>query len=438
MAKVLTNHSLSDLIREAGYQKSTLARQVNHAGRQRGLALRYDGASIYWWLRGRVPEPPVSELICEVLGRKLGRPVDEGSLGFHPPTERPGQGLELAGGRKISDHAVAARSPLANPTSGLSFAQGARLTLDSAVSGTSIDPGTVDRWESVTQEFICRYQKSAPGGLFSEIVVDLAEMGSLLAGRQPWSQRRRLIRSAAQMALLAGIFLAAMGQPRESRSWFHTAGLAAGEADDPALAGTAVARSATVAYYYGSPESAAELARRAQFLLGKHASASRVRALMVEARARVRLGQDTASVRTIIREAEGIFNELSPEETGSVALGFTERQLWFTAGTAYSHLGLTKEASVVQDRALGLYRTTEHLDPALIRLDQAAGLLRVGDAEQGCLTAVQVLRETSEQHRPGLVIHCARTIYQSLSPTDRCLAAAGDLREAVNVQRIPQ
>ncbi len=82
MAGPITNHLLASLLREADYQNSMFARQVNHAGQRHNLALEYDGASVYWWLRGRVPSPPVPELICEALSRKVGRKVSKSDLGF--------------------------------------------------------------------------------------------------------------------------------------------------------------------------------------------------------------------------------------------------------------------------------------------------------------------------------------------------------------------
>jgi tetratricopeptide (TPR) repeat protein len=63
-----------------------------------GLVLKYDGASVYWWLRGRCPEQPAPELIAEALAARLGRAVAAGDLGFaalaadvdaHSPTCSP-------------------------------------------------------------------------------------------------------------------------------------------------------------------------------------------------------------------------------------------------------------------------------------------------------------------------------------------------------------
>lgn len=56
MPKPVINHELDALLAEAGYSQTqaAFARQVNlHSRNSRGVELQYDGASVYWWLRGR-------------------------------------------------------------------------------------------------------------------------------------------------------------------------------------------------------------------------------------------------------------------------------------------------------------------------------------------------------------------------------------------------
>ncbi|MDX6741725.1 hypothetical protein [Actinocorallia sp. A-T 12471] len=84
-SRPVSNHSLADLLAEAAFDRShaAFARQVNRAAaREHGLILKYDGASVYWWLRGRHPEQPGPELIARVLGARLHRQVSVAELGF--------------------------------------------------------------------------------------------------------------------------------------------------------------------------------------------------------------------------------------------------------------------------------------------------------------------------------------------------------------------
>jgi hypothetical protein len=95
-------------------------------------------------------------------------------------------------------------------------------------------------------------------------------------------------------------------------------------------------RSATVSLYYGAPAVALGQAREAQHILGATASASQVRAYVVAARALARLGGRDDEARTLIGRAETAFGQLSASEVDNTALGFTERQFWFTVGNAYT------------------------------------------------------------------------------------------------------
>src|SRR4029450_12739636 len=154
----------------------------------------------------------------------------------------------------------------------------------------------------------------------------------------------RLCESSAQMAVLAGVFLSALGHQREARAWFHTASRASEEAGDSRLAGLATVRSATLSFYYGAPSVALDQAREASHLLGSNACASQVRAYVVAARALARLGGRDAEAREMIDQAERMFGQLPSNEIDNTALGFTERQFWFTVGNAYTNLGLNDEA----------------------------------------------------------------------------------------------
>jgi hypothetical protein len=113
----------------------------------------------------------------------------------------------------------------------------------------------------------------------------------------------------------------------------------------------------------------------------------------------------------------------------NTALGFTERQFWFTVGNAYTHLGLSAEANDAQTRALALYQPNEYLDPALIRLDQAACLVHDKQADAACELASTTIAGAPEQHRSGLITHYGRAFYNSLPVSARGLPAAQQLQE---------
>lgn len=190
-------------------------------------------------------------------------------------------------------------------------------------------------------------------------------------------------------------------------------------------------RSATVSLYYGAPTVALDQAREAKQLLGATVCASQVRARVVAARALARLGGGETEARTLIDQAETMFGRLPSGEVDNTALGFTERQFWFTVGNAYTNLGLHAEAAEAQRHALALYQPTEYLDPALIRLDQATCLLHSSQADSACELAATTIASAPEQHRSGLIIHYGREFYDALPPPARALPAARQLHDVL-------
>lgn len=78
--------------------------------------------------------------------------------------------------------------------------------------------------------------------------------------------------------------------------------------------------------------------------------------MLVEARALAKLGQQPDDDRRLISDAEVVFGRVPAGEANDMALGFAERQLCYTAGNAYTSLGLGKKAHEVQERARWMSR----------------------------------------------------------------------------------
>ncbi|WP_406388770.1 transcriptional regulator [Streptomyces sp. NBC_00887] len=76
------NVLLESLIDEAGVSRAGLAGHVNQAGRARGLCLKYEHTAVSRWLKGQRPRGQVPDLICEVLGSRLDRPVTLDDIGM--------------------------------------------------------------------------------------------------------------------------------------------------------------------------------------------------------------------------------------------------------------------------------------------------------------------------------------------------------------------
>jgi hypothetical protein len=136
----------------------------------------------------------------------------------------------------------------------------------------------------------------------------------------------------------------------------------------------------------------------------------------------------------LIDQAEALFGQLSASAVDNTALGFTERQFWFTVGNAFTNLGRSREANDAQARALSLYQGNEYLDPALIRLDQATCLVRDQQGDAACELATATIAGAPEQHRSGLITHCGWMLYNGLPSSVRALPVARELHDVLVAQ----
>jgi len=308
-----------------------------------------------------------------------------------------------------------------------------RRSLDRLLEGSGLGGSTLERWEALPSEYGRRYQLVAPAHLLDEIANDLVELHYLLSLEHTTTSRTVMCRVGSQLASLAGIFLAAQGNKRNAQHWFHTAGLAAKEAADPRLAGLALVRSGIVWLYHGAPERALAKLAKAQALLGNAPTPSRARALVAEARAQAMLGKQQEAQRRL-DEAEITFGDMPAAALGDPALGWTERQFYGSVGNVYTLLGRTAEAGQLQRQALSMYQPTEHLDPALIHLDESRCLVSQGDVDSACQNAVATITAVPPEHR-GLVVHYGRSFFNELSRGARATASGRALKELLAGQR---
>jgi tetratricopeptide (TPR) repeat protein len=97
------NSRLRRLLTEAAWTGQQLADAANAAGSEAGLTLRYDRTSVAHWLAGTPPRPPVPDLLCEVLTRRLGHPVYPGDIGLaKEPGTGHARGVALSSGAALT------------------------------------------------------------------------------------------------------------------------------------------------------------------------------------------------------------------------------------------------------------------------------------------------------------------------------------------------
>lgn len=306
-----------------------------------------------------------------------------------------------------------------------------RRDMDRTLETTHVSSSTLARWGRAADDYAAAYQVTPPSLLLPDIVADFAEVGALLGVPQPVRVRIGLCRAASRLAILAGVCLSALGCDREARSWLHTAELAAVETEDVTLIGQAVARSAIVALYFGSAAGALADATRAQQLLGTAASPALVRALMVQGRAHARLGHVEQAIAALDAAGDA-HRALPPDQTADTAFGYTDRQAAWHLANGLTALGRIEQAKPLQAAALAAYRPTEHLDPALIRLDQAAAVAYQGDPADAADLAASVWFALPADHRTGMVQRYVLDLLARMPAAAGALPAVRSLRELVS------
>ncbi|MFB8237589.1 hypothetical protein ACFC58_13665 [Kitasatospora purpeofusca] len=301
--------------------------------------------------------------------------------------------------------------------------------MTSTLASTLADT-TVDRWERTAAEYDLAYQHTPPSRILGDVVLDFIEVRQMLGRRQPADHRVRLCHVAARLAATAGIALVATGEHREARSWYQCAQLAAEETGDRGLRAWLLAREAVIPMYFGAPAAAAQLAQRARVVAGSTVCATAAWAPALEARALARLGR-ADEARRVMAMAERAFVRLGPEHTADLAYGHTERQLRWHIGSMHTALGDTRTAQVALDRALTLYAPGEYLDRALIALDQAAGLLHVGEIGSAAQIGMVTVATLPAEHRTGIVLTRAREVVAAVPQRAVRMPMVAELREPV-------
>lgn len=76
------NALLAALLDESGMSRAGLATRINQARGGGDRATRYDHTSVGRWICGQRPRGRVAEIICEVLGEQLSRPIDLHDIGM--------------------------------------------------------------------------------------------------------------------------------------------------------------------------------------------------------------------------------------------------------------------------------------------------------------------------------------------------------------------
>ncbi|MFH9608706.1 transcriptional regulator [Streptomyces sp. NPDC017448] len=399
------NVLLEALIEEAGVSRAGLANHVNRAGRARGLSLRYEHTAVSRWLKGQRPRGQVSDLICEVLAGRLGRPVgldDIGMGAFAAGTDAGAEGASLSG---FVERATALwRSD---------GQQRPELATVPAVTGT---PAVMPVWEwenppedadvsrpgpvrvseadiamlkAARDHYEQMYRKAGGIATRARIVRFLdAEAAPLLRGGYSDALGRSLHRATAGLVAVAGICAYDSDAHGLAQRYFHQALRLAKSSGDRGLGGYVIALLTTQSLFLGDHRRSIAFAEAALRAAGDHITPALAADLYaMQAKAYARLG-DAAGARACIGRAEAqadrIHTGREPDETGYVQPGLVDVQV------AEALLGLG-DLPAAREHAASAVRAPAHDRGRVHRLAMLSHIeLLQGEADRAAVTAAEM------------------------------------------------
>jgi tetratricopeptide (TPR) repeat protein len=395
MAKAVSNHHLRDLLIDAGYggAHGGFARQVNLRGRDRGIALRYDAASVYWWLRGRRPADPVPQVIAEVLARRIGRLVRVAELGFVAGDRPAGLGLAFAADldearttvtalwrRQVAEEDLDYAAPFvgaATAEAGWRWHFDPRDPNASHHGGRRVTAADIDGLRACQQQFLDLDRRHG-GGQFRTFLAQWLhrEVEPMLHGTYTDRVGRHLFAAVAELTGQVAFMSYDIGDHGLAQRHFIQALRLAKAADQAGFGAHVLANMSTQAVYLRQPGEAVRLARAAvDGGRGRTHASVMARLHTAEACAHAIAG-DTRSCAIALRRAERATEKTSRSEEPAWAGYFTPAHLAGTAIRCLRDLGRTKDALRYADQALDLSDgsvRTRALHTALIASVHATG-----------------------------------------------------------------
>ncbi|QES50966.1 transcriptional regulator [Streptomyces venezuelae] len=398
-----SNVLLDALLAEAGMSHAGLAAHVNQAGRTRGLALRYEHTAVARWLKGQRPRGQVPDLICEVLGHRLGRPVGLDDIGLGVPGQTvPAHGSPLSG---FVDRATAlwradeqGRPPLltAAAVTGtpavIPVWEWENPPEDADVSRdgpTRVGPEHIEILRAARDHYELMYRRAGGMATRARIVRFLgSETAPMLRGSYPDALGRRLYRASGSLVAVAGICAYDSDAHGLAQRYFHQALRLAKASGDRGLGAYVIALIVNQSLHLREFRQAVAFAEAALRAAGRHTTPALAADLhAMQAKAYAQLG-DTGAALACIRQAEAAAGRIrrgsEPDETGYVQPGLVNVQV----AEALLSLG---ELDAAQEQATAAVGTPAHDRGRVHRLAMLCEIqLRQGEADGAVVAAAEM------------------------------------------------
>lgn len=434
------NILLESLIDEAGVSRAGLAGHVNQAGRVRGLCLRYEHTAVSRWLKGQRPRGQVPDLICEVLGARLRRPVTLDDIGMGTAGSHPAPGG--AGLSGFVEHATAlwrsddqqrlhlASAPAVTGTGAVvpvwEWENPPEDTDVSRPGPARVSMADIAMLRAARAHYEQMYRKTGGIATRARVVGFLnAETAPLLRGGYSDATGRSLHRAIAGLVAVAGICAYDSDAHGLAQRYFHQALRLAKASGDRGLGGYVIALLVNQSLHLAEFRRSVAFAEAALRAAGPHITPALATDLhAMQAKAYAELGDPRSALECIRRaesEADRIHALREPDETGYVQPGLVNVQV----AEALLSLG---DLAGAREHATAAVRTPAHDRGQVHRLGLLTRLqLLQGEADKAARTA----SEMAERAR-GME---SRRLRDRLRSVREPLAASGcaDAREAAGL-----
>ncbi|KAF4411115.1 MULTISPECIES: transcriptional regulator [Streptomyces] len=396
------NTLLDAALDEACVSHAGLAAHVNEAGRARGMALRYEHTAVARWLKGQRPRGRVPDLICEVLGERLGRAVTLDDIGLGTPGAGPATGTPLSGfveratalwrsDEQQRPHVVGTAAVTGTPAvipvwEWENPPEDADVSRDGRLRVGRCD---IDMLGSARAHYEQMYRKAGGVATRARIVGFLnSEAAPLLRGSYDDATGRRLHRATGGLVAVAGICAYDSDEHGLAQRYFHQALRLAKASGDRGLGAYTIALLVNQSLFLGEYRQAVAFAESALRAAGPHITPALAADLYaMQAKAYAKLGDGQSALACIGRaehEAEGIRRGQEPAETGYVQPGLVNVQV----AEALLSLG---DLAAAREHAAAAVDTPAHDRGRVHRLAMLTQIeLRRGDTDMAVAAAVEM------------------------------------------------
>lgn len=404
------NALLDALLDEAGMSHAGLAARVNHARGDGGKATRYDHTSVGRWVKGQRPRGRVPEIICDILGHQLARPITLDDIGMGRPGTEPVTPLTdfvaraSAMWRSDRQRADPADTPLITGIRAIaSVWEWENPPEDRDVSrpgGPRIRAADLAVLRAARARYESMYRQVGGVATRARVVRFLTEHTTpLLRGSYSDHMGRGLFRATGGLAAVAGICAYDSDAQGLAQRYFHQALRLAKASGDRRFGGYVIALLVNQALFLRDYRKAIAFAEAGLRTAGPHISpAIRTDLYVMQAKAFAAMKAEADAHRCITlaeQAANQIRREDEPPETAYMQPGLVEAQL----AEALTSLG---ELAPAREYAQEAVRTDAHARGRVHRMATLTTVdLNRGEVEQAAASAVRMvdLAIGMESHR---------------------------------------